>query len=394
MLASPDNEHELFTYWPSPSQCPPEKLAAVTADETEGHIHIHRLDFSKAIGWPAKVPFLGHWLQARLFVKRAKACTVDILHGHSPLACAIASHQLKRKKNLPALFEVHRIMGDFSNPPVLPGPLKVLAGPLLWIVRKLLRRIEGRILRQAEVVIAHSDSAKRRLMELYGLDAESIVAISNGVDSQRFDPARWAQAGQALRRERDWGDRLVCLYAGRLDEVNGTKFWLESLRNLGESERKNLQVVIIGRGPLSEYVARYAQAHSEFVEYLGPVEYETMPKYYAACDVVLIPCMPTLPSEVQPPTKLQESMAMARIVLASNVGSITEVIEDGVNGYLFDKHSDKSFIDKLRFILMQPADIMKPLGERAREKMVREYTWERSRKLLQDVYEGLARKKT
>ena len=79
-------------------------------------------------------------------------------------------------------------------------------------------------------------------------------------------------------------------------------------------------------------------------------------------------------------------MAMEKLVLASNVGGITEVIKHGENGYLFEKGN----MGSLKQVLMQILDNdYSQICRKARETVVKKYRWENSAAILQEVYQGL-----
>jgi len=387
MLASPANEHLLVVPWPNASQCP-DGLSGVRAEETRGHIHVRRVALPQVEGWTGYIPFWRTYLKAREFLKHVRGETVDIIHGHNPRPCAMASLHFKRLYNTPMVYEAHGIMRDDPVCPRIFGPV----GPLNRISWMLLRQptayFERKVLDAADRVIVQTQNARRRMIELYGLAEKPIDVIRNGVDAERFDPKRWENQRQPLRHRHGWENRIVCLYAGYLNEVNGIDFLLEALPRLTGAARRQLKIVLLGRGPLQEQVKQAAKEHSDLLDYPGVVRHEEMPGYYAACDVFMIPRPPFLTAEMLLPMKLLEAMAMEKVVLVSNVAAMAEVVADGENGLVFEKGNTDDFLRKLE-IIVQQGDRLGKLGKQARQDVLGQYTWEASRKKLQSIYEEL-----
>ena len=74
------------------------------------------------------------------------------------------------------------------------------------------------------------------------------------------------------------------------------------------------------------------------------------------------------------PIKIFEYMAAGRAVLAARVGQVCEVIEDGVNGLLYDPLDPECFNARL-LQLVQDRDLRRRLGESARRTIEARYTW-------------------
>lgn len=104
------------------------------------------------------------------------------------------------------------------------------------------------------------------------------------------------------------------------------------------------------------------------------------------CDAFVIPRPSTISAETVTPLKLLEAMAMEKPVLGSNVGGISEVIKHCENGYLYEKGNMESFKKTLLDVLDGDNS---QIGKNARKTVAENYTWEKSAKILQKVYEDL-----
>ena len=387
MLASPENEHLLVVPWPKSGQLS-EDAKTLSSCETKDHLRILRVNFSKTSSWIKKVPFLGNRVLAELFLKSIENEKVDIIHGHNPRACAIASLKFKQKKTVPMIYEAHGIMADQSSASDYFGIYEGLNKMASWLDLRIARYYEKQVLQAADHVVVQTDIIKNRLKELYDLENKPIDVIRNGVDTERFDPDKWHRQGRALRDQYAWNNYTVCLYSGYLDKVNGIDFLLDSLEHLDPKSKKAVKIVLVGRGPLKQKVMQAAKKHVDLVEYYGPVSYEEMPVYYAAADVFMIPRPSCKQAETLVPMKLLEAMAMEKLLLVSNVAAMSEIITHKKNGYVFEKDNSADFILKIKDILDSAVD-KRECSMKARQNVLEEFTWETSRRQLQSIYDKL-----
>lgn len=324
--------------------------------------------------------------QAKRLVERAAGEAPDILYGHNPLTCAIASQGFHvQNPKVPFIYEAHGIMRDFSN--VGPGhPLSAIRDNL---TRRMLGRFERRVFSQIDTAVAQTHAAKRRIAELYHLNDDQIEVIHNGVDLDRFSPDKWCDTRQTIRRDRQWKEKTIVFYAGYLDEVNGIAALLNAACALPAESAKRIKIVIAGKGPREKDVIRAAETHPDRVEFLGSLPHDAMPGYYAATDVFVIPRPPYRPAETLLPMKLLEAMAMEKLVLVSSVAGMTDVVCDGQNGLVFPKDKPGELRERLMACVRHdPSDAS--LGQRARETVMSRFSWRESRRQLASLYRRCA----
>jgi glycosyltransferase involved in cell wall biosynthesis len=164
----------------------------------------------------------------------------------------------------------------------------------------------------------------REQLQAAGVPSENIEILGNAVDTRRFAPGDRAAARHALGLPLD---REILLVPARLHPQKRHVDLLAALAIL-DAERRPL-VLLAGDGPLRrplEALARNAGLDSQ-LRFLG--HREDLPELYAAADLVI------LPSRVEgSPLALLEAQACGRAVLASDVGGVAEIIEDGDTGRL------------------------------------------------------------
>lgn len=168
------------------------------------------------------------------------------------------------------------------------------------------------------------------------------------------------------------GNGGYALYAGRLVEEKGVRTLLRAWQKLPEIALK-----IAGDGPLKPFVEQQARALPH-VEYLGACEHSTVIELLKQARFLV------LPSEWYEalPMVVIESLACGSPVLASGIGSMNELIEDGVSGRLFLPGNIDSLVSCAAEMFLDASAMRKS----ARACYERNYTAERNYSLLMNIY--------
>jgi len=309
----------------------------------------------------------------------------DVVQGHNPPPFARAAFRVARARGLPCIYEAHRLSFD-SFGANRETPLPAVADRL---ARWAIRREERPFFERADAVIVQTTMHRDRVCALFNTAPERIFVIPMGVDENQFDPARVASERDSLRARHGWHDHTVFFYNGYLGSSNGIITLLEAARMLPADVRRRVRIAILGRGPLAPLVDRAARAEPDFVQSLGQVPYEQMPAYYAAADVVVVPVAAIRLWECNNPTKLLEAMAMERPVLASDVAGVTELLENGVTG-ITHRAGDTGDLARRMTDLAQFGTDATRMGRAARERILRDRTWQMARDKLDRVYAQFA----
>lgn len=297
----------------------------------------------------------------------------DIIHAHNSLTFGEAAEQLSKKFNKPFILELHGLSQES------------LTGVLRHIKASYIKRVDRRLLKQCDHVIALTQSLKEWIFNSYKVSESKITVVPNGADIEHFSPKHEHKVkAEELRKKLGTNGRIV-MYAGCMDKINGVGDLARVIPQIIR-ERPDSLFLFVGGRPEEKRLAVLPKQFPKNVRFLPTVPYEEMPAYYLMCDIFVIPRPSTISSEAITPLKLLEVMAMGKPVLASNVGGLTEVIRDGENGYLFEKGN----LESLRKTLLEVlgADSTQ-IGNSARKTVVEKYTWDKSVKILEKVYEEL-----
>jgi glycosyltransferase involved in cell wall biosynthesis len=124
------------------------------------------------------------------------------------------------------------------------------------------------------------------------------------------------------------------------------------------------------------------------VVFAGQVPHREVRDYYSLIDIFVCPRLRMRLTELVTPLKPLEAMAMGRPVLASNVGGLAELIEDGVTGVLFNAESRDSLVEGAR-LLASDREARLRMGDRARQSMLEGRNWLRIVGRYRALYESL-----
>ena len=286
-----------------------------------------------------------------LFALR-EGISYDVVHAHYWLSGWVAV-LLQRYWDAPTVQMFHTL-----------GHLKQDAARGAADGREPEQRIEAerRIMGRVDAIVAANARERADMIWRYGVRAAKIVAINPGIDLERFRPRDRDAARAALRL----GPEPHLLFVGRVDPVKGIDFLLDAfaaLRDRWEGPMPPSLVMVGGevrRGPdgaleLGPELARVRDRAAELgvtdgLIFRGPQSHDALPDYYAAVDVVAVPSRYESFGLVA-----AEALACGTPVVASRVGGLAYIIEDGENGYLVPYGDVAALASALDRVLADPA---------------------------------------
>lgn len=164
-------------------------------------------------------------------------------------------------------------------------------------------------LKDAEVLLGHSEQSAEELKTLIGSDSRKVTVFNHWVNQKKFKP----QNRKTLKKKLKWQDKFTVLYVGRLIPEKGIKVFIEAAKKV----KSDMQFKVIGDdGPELPAVRKVAKNLDNF-EYVGPVPYENLSQYYAASDIFVYPAL----YEEDVARTLIEAMSCGTPVVNTNPGS-------------------------------------------------------------------------
>ncbi len=235
----------------------------------------------------------------------------------------------------------------------------------------------------ADAWVAVSRFTREALIRRFNIPENKVRVIPNGIPMEVY-----GGSGGRLSRA-DLGipeDSFLIGAVGNLYPVKGHRYLIEATARLA-APFPGLHVAIAGSGGEEERLRALARdlQISDRVHLLG--RRSDIPDFLKVLDVF------ALPSESEAhPLSLCEAMAAGIPSVASNVGGVPEVIEDGRSGILFPA-GDVDALAKAVKDLIESPDRRKSLGVAAEERVRREYSTERMLERYSDLYEEVLAKR-
>jgi D-inositol-3-phosphate glycosyltransferase len=310
----------------------------------------------------------------------------DIIHSHYWMS-GIAAESLAKEFNAPVVHMFHTL-GEMKNRIARTDAEKEGA-----------YRLDGerRVLKTADRIIAATLAEQTQLQWLYKASLDKIRVIPPGVDISHFYPIPADEAKQFIGVAPN--ERLI-LFVGRIEPLKGVDTLIRAVSMLkvkSISTAHPVYLAIIGGDPtasaedMNAEMARLQKLCHELcldrmVVFLGKRGQDTLPYYYSAAEVLVMPSHYESFGMVA-----LEAMACGTPVVVSQVGGLAFLVQDGVTGYAVPDQDPDALAERLQRLLNASA-LRDKMGRQAAEA-ARGYAWEKIAAQMLGVYEELLKNK-
>ena len=307
-----------------------------------------------------------------------KGLEYDLIHSHYWMS-GMAASELKKSWQLPVVQMFHTLglmkQRVARDPSEAEGEYRING--------------EREVIRMADRIVAATPAEQAQLQWLYNTDLRKVVVIPPGVDISHFYsiPADEAKAFIGIPP----CERML-LFVGRIEPLKGIDTLIEALAIMHKSELKVCLSVIggdMGDNPqaVNTEMSRLQALREQFgledmIAFLGQRAQKTLPYYYSAAEAVV------LPSHYESFGMVAlEAMACGTPVVASQVGGLAFLIQDGITGYTVPVDEPPALAERLT-TLISNQELRKRMGDNA-ANLARQYRWEiiaeKIYRLYQDV---------
>ncbi len=227
------------------------------------------------------------------------------------------------------------------------------------------------LIRRAHKVIFGCRLQLELWVSRYGLDRQKCSVIYNGIDEARFSPVvAGAKPGPAELGFNLHDSDFVIGAVGTLWSNKNHVELIAALSHLKDT-LPNARLVIAGEGPERERLEAAARASglSDRVSLLG--ELDDVRPILQVTDVFVLPSI----SETFSNAAL-EAMSMEKAVILSNTGGMSEMVRDGVDGYIYER-GDVGHLATLIAQLASAPDSRRTIGRNARCTVLERFTFDR-----------------
>jgi phosphatidylinositol alpha-1,6-mannosyltransferase len=240
------------------------------------------------------------------------------------------------------------------------------------------------VYRGADVLFANSINTRQLLRDL-GIPEARLEIVYPGVDTKRFRPD--IDATDIRTRVAPNGETVV-LSVGRLQSRKGHDVMIQAVAQLRNTHR--LRYVIVGDGSERRRLETLVDQCGvrEQVLFCGEVPADSLPRYYAACDIFAMPNRVEHGDVEGFGIVFLEAAASGKPTVGGRSGGVPEAMTDGVTGLLVSG-TDVAELAATIARLIESETLRRTLGEAGRLRTVREFAWECAAARVSDVHKRL-----
>ena len=277
----------------------------------------------------------------------------DLIHAHDWVVRR-AAVELKNRLGLPLISTIHAT--EIGRGGSLDGEY-----------RRKVRDIERLLVEQSDGIICCSNYMLDHIQYVLGAVKTKIRVIPNGVEASRFNNGRQPQLIPTGVSE----DRKTILYVGRIVREKGIFTLLDAFEKLRE-QGKDVSLILVGEGPLKEDLAKEVLRRklNDRVKLAGFVDEKKLVSLYNSSDAFV------LPSHYEPFGMVAlEAMASRVPVVVSDVGGLSEIVEDGITGVKVPASNPSTLAEGILRVL-EDRELSEQLKENAYRAVQERYRWD------------------
>ena len=209
---------------------------------------------------------------------------------------------------------------------------------------------------------------------------------SNGCDIDKFSLSNISKNEiEEVKKSYDINTGITFCFVGRIVGDKGINELVRAFKRLCESN--DCHLIIVGRFEKDLYQDIFPDVADNLAENprIHLTGYQSdVRKYIAASDALILPSY-----REGMPNVVMQACAMNRPCIVTNINGCNEIIENGVNGSIIESHSESQLFDAMKYYCDNP-DVIKKMGQVAREIIASKFAKKEFLKLLVDEYNSLS----
>lgn len=244
----------------------------------------------------------------------------DVVHAHTPFSLGVGGYRLARRLDVPLVASYHTPISEYASYISFNGSIEK-------VVESVAARYERWFLERADVVLAPSPRTANHVRENVGVDTP-VEVVANGIDVESFRPVDTA----SFRERHGLPDGPLVGYTGR----HGYEKCLDDV--VDAADGLDATLVFGGDGPARQDLEQRAREAGIDARFLGFLDRDELPAFYAALDVFAFPS----PVETQGIVAM-EANACGTPVVGVDSGALSDTIEHGHTGYKYPEGDLEAF---------------------------------------------------
>jgi glycosyltransferase involved in cell wall biosynthesis len=287
----------------------------------------------------------------------------DVVIATSPqFFCGWTGVLAARLKRAPFILEIRDIW---------PESIRVVGAIQNRWLLYFLELLEQRMYCAATHIVAVGEGYRRNVVEKADV-ADRISVITNGVDLGRFVPCE-----PDVRFLRAWGleGKFVCSYVGTIGMAHGLEVVIEAAKILRKKGRQDIGFCLVGDGALRDKLHRKAKEEcvTDLVVFTGRQSSGDVPAILASSNACLIHLAKRELFGTVIPSKIFETLAMGRPIIAGVRGEARRIVMDAGAGIAMEPECPESLVAALETLAGNPA-LMRRLSQAGRQYVAKHYS--------------------
>lgn len=275
--------------------------------------------------------FVLPWMAKHYARRLLDTVPADVVHSQSHIVLGRALTRIATQRGIPVIATNHVMAENIIDFTTLPPVLDKIFVKIAWDDAK-------RTFDLSRAVTTPTRKAAEFLEQT--IDIEGVIPISCGIDKRNYTP--------------DFAPRPHhrVLFVGRLTTEKHVEVTLEAIARLAP-ELPEITFDVVGGGDQRRNLEQTAQrlGIQHRVTFHGRVAEEDLRASYGKADVFAIASIAELQS-----IATMEAMASGLPIVAADAVALPHLVQDGVNGYLFEPGDVDDLVDKLRRVLTAPPE--------------------------------------
>lgn len=222
---------------------------------------------------------------------------------------------------------------------------------------------ELKVMKEARYITSCSTSLKEWSQKFLGIHSDKIKVIYNPILSERWSSNSFLHSAAVKD-----GKKHI-LFVGTVCDWKGCGDLADACKLLADSgEIGDIQLDLVGKtgAYADELKAKYGK--EKCFHLVGKLPREEVMKRYAQADVV---CFPSWWENM--PMVCIEAMLSGAVVIGSNSGGMSEIIEDGKSGFLMTPRDPQILADKIKEVCMLPLEAKEKVRKKAHERIMQNF---------------------
>ena len=303
----------------------------------------------------------------------------DLYHcmGEKEVSILLVARIIKRNK-APILYSGFEVTGTVDMEPRILGK-KSLKTRIMGRVQKIRKSLA---LKYSHAMTLQSEALRDYIIE-HNIYKKEIFVIPIGPIGVNLE--KKTKKNQTLVNKLGLENKKVIMYTGTITALQGVLDLIKAMEIIN-SKIKDVALVIVGDGIWLSMVKEYARKNKiKNVIFTGRVSYAEIPDYHSIADVLVIPHIKRIDSELQFPSKLLGYLASGKPIVSSNLKAIADVVGD--NAILVEPENPQAFAEGV-LKLLNNEELAKKMGENGK-KIIYNYSWDESAKRTYEAYKCL-----